>query len=108
MAMLGNLMSSTTLDLDARKPYFQKVVYTNGDFVVYFDPSAEDASTQYSVVKKRGARATLFAELLRNGRTTQSFVGDCPVLLNKLEQKQISNDKEGVKEFISFLVECQK
>jgi hypothetical protein len=106
MAMLGNLMSSSALDLDARKPYFQKVIYTNGDYVAYLDPSSENASTQYSVVKKRGTKAILFAELLRNGRTTQSFVGNCPVLQNKLEQKQIPNDKEGIKEFINLLIAC--
>jgi hypothetical protein len=107
MAVFGNLMSSTSIDLDARKPYFQRVVYANGDYVVYFDPSSMEPSTDYTVVRKKGEKANLFAELLRNGKTTKSFVGSCSSLLEKLDQKQISNDEAGAKEFINDLVNCR-
>lgn len=108
MNVFGNLMSSTALDLSAaRKPYFQKVVYTNGDYTAYFDPSSQHESTNFTIAKA-GGKANLFAELLRNGRTTRSFVGDCSVLLDKLEQNQITNCIDGIEIFINLLIECQK
>ncbi|MCL2027858.1 MAG: hypothetical protein FWG79_05145 [Bacteroidales bacterium] len=106
-AIVGNLMSSTSLDLDARKPYFQRVVYANGEVVAYFDPSSEDQSTDFTIVKKRGDKAILFSELLRNGKTTQSFIGDCLNLQIKLEEKQFSNNEESLREFVDLFVACQ-
>ena len=109
MNVFANAMGGGVLNLDGRKPYFQQVIYTNGDFVAYFDPSSDRLATHFSVVKKRGDRALLFSELLRNGNATRSFIGDkCPVLQGKIEHRQFSNSEEGLREFIDFFIECQK
>jgi len=106
--VFGNVLSSTNVDLDAaRKPYFQKVIYRKGDYTAYFDPSSEYESTNYFIAK-RGEKANLFAELLRNGRVTRSIVGDCTVLLDKLEKKELTNCIEGIETFINLLIECEK
>jgi len=106
MNVMGNLMSSTAVDVGGRNPFFKKVVHSNGDYVAYFDPSSESESTNLSVAK-RGERANLFAEILRNGRTTRSVVGDCSALLEMLERGEIPNTIEGVKTFIDLLVACR-
>jgi len=106
--VFGNLLSSTNVDLDAaRKPYFQMVIYRKGDYTAYFDPSSEHESTNYSIAKK-GEKANLFAELLRNGRVTRSVVGDCVVLLDKLERKELTNCIDGIETFINLLIECER
>lgn len=85
--------------------FFKKLVYKKGNCAVYIDPMITSLES-YSILKHPEEKASSFSSLLRNGKAAKAFVGDCPVLQEKLNAKAIKNDEAGARLFVDLLDDC--
>jgi hypothetical protein len=84
--------------------YYMTLAATRNGCSLYLFLKGE--TIQRYVLKEGDKNAVPFTELLENKKPTKKYIGDCPVLQEKLDAKDISNNNAGATQFIEALGEC--